>query len=167
VGFTVDNVDAKVTELTADGAMVLQKPGAVAFLADPWGGKIEVLHPDGVPANQLFLISLRSTDPAALQKWMADTFGGTPDKLLGRIDGIKYGDLWIIFQKSDTDTAPSRGRVIDHLGWAVTNMNDTMAAAKAKGYKITREPFASAPLMLGYIEGPNGLAIELTQFAKQ
>lgn len=161
VGFTVDNVDAKTQELVADGAKVLQKPTTVAFLQDPWGGKIEILHPDNTPANRLFLIALHAADPAPLEKWVADTFGGTPDKLLGRFDGVRYDDLWVLFQKGDS--APSKGHTIDHLGWAVPNMNDTMANAKTKGYKVTTEPRSLGAMTIAYIEGPNGLSIELTQ----
>jgi catechol 2,3-dioxygenase-like lactoylglutathione lyase family enzyme len=161
VGFTVDNVDAKTQELVADGAKVLQKPTTVAFLQDPWGGKIEILHPDNTPTNRLFLIALHAADPAPLEKWVADTFGGTPDKLLGRFDGIKYGDVWVLFQQGDG--VPSKGHTIDHLGWAVPNMNDTIANAKAKGYKVTTEPRSLGAMTIAYIEGPNGLSIELTQ----
>jgi catechol 2,3-dioxygenase-like lactoylglutathione lyase family enzyme len=163
VGFTVDSVDAKVTELTDDGAKVLQKPGAVAFLQDPWGGKIEVLHPDGVPTNRLFLVGIRGSDPATVEKWVTENFGGTPDKLLGRIDAIKYGDLWLVFQKSDGDTGPSGGRAIDHIGWAVPDTNKAIAAAKAKNIKVTAEPRNLGPITIGFIEGPNGLAVEMTQ----
>jgi catechol 2,3-dioxygenase-like lactoylglutathione lyase family enzyme len=163
VGFTVDDVDAKTTELTGDGATLLRKTGAVAFLQDPWGGKIEILHPDGVPTNHLFLISLRAADIATLEKWVADNFGGTPDKLLGRVDGIKYGDMWVLFQKSDAETTPSRGHALDHIGWAVPDTNAAIAAAKAKGIKVTIEPRNLGPVTIAFIEGPDGLAIELMQ----
>jgi hypothetical protein len=106
---------------------------------------------------------LRGTDTAALEKWVSENFGGAPDKLLGRFDGIKYGDLWVLFQKSDTDTTPSRGNAIDHIGWAVPDTNSAIAAAKAKGIKVTIEPRNVGPITIGFIEGPNGLAVELTQ----
>jgi predicted enzyme related to lactoylglutathione lyase len=163
VGFTVDDVDAKAAEVAADGGKLLQRINTVAFLQDPWGGKIEILHPDGVASKKLFLIGFRSTDPAALEKWVGDTFGGTPDKLFGRVDGIKYGDMWLIFQKNETETAPSRGHMLDHIGWAVPDTNAAIASAKPRGYKVTIEPRSVPPMTIAFIEGPNGFAVELTQ----
>ena len=164
VGFTVSDVDAKVAEVVADGGKVLMpvRPGQVAFVQDPWGGKVEILHQPN-ESNRLFLISLRSSDPESLMKWVSETVGGQPDKLLGRLDGIKYGDLWIIFQKSDGETTPSRGHAIDHLGWPVPDMADAMAKLKSKGYKITLEPRTAGGRTFAFIEGPNGVAVELTQ----
>ena len=170
VGFTVSDVEAKVAEVVADGGKVLMPVRSgpangvqVAFLQDPWGIKIEAIH---VPneSNRLFLIVLRAPDPEPLLKWVGDSFGGTRDKLMGRFDGLKYGDLWLLVQKSDADVQPSPGHSIDHLGWAVPNMKEDFPMLKSKGFKITVDPpRTSAPLILTYVEGPDGLSVELSQ----
>ncbi len=96
---------------------------------------------------------------------MSDTFGGVRDKYQGRFEGLKYGNLWVLIQKSDMDTAPSSGHAIDHLGWAIPNMDRWLALLKSKGYKITVDPpRQSGPVKLSYIEGPNGISVELTDF---
>ena len=87
----------------------------------------------------------------------------TPDKLFGGADGIKYGDMWLVFQKNETETAPSRGHMLDHIGWAVPDTNAAIASAKTRGYKVTIEPRSVPPMTIAFIEGPNGFAVELTQ----
>jgi lactoylglutathione lyase len=171
IGFTVSDVDATVAGVVADGGKVLIPARdvqglkiRVAFVQDPWGSKVEVLHDPDLP-NRLHLIALRAPDPEPLFKWMSDTFGGVRDKYQGRFEGLKYGNLWVLIQKSDMDTAPSSGHAIDHLGWAVPNMDQWLALLKSKGYKITVDPpRQSGPLKLSYIEGPNGISVELTDF---
>jgi lactoylglutathione lyase len=171
IGFTVSDVDATVAGVMADGGKVLIPARdvqglkiRVAFVQDPWGSKVEVLHDPDLP-NRLHLIALRASDPEPLFKWMSDTFGGVRDKYQGRFEGLKYGNLWILIQKSDMDTAPSSGHAIDHLGWGVPNMDQWLTLLKSKGYKITVDPpRQSGPVKLSYIEGPNGLSVELTDF---
>ena len=172
IGFTVSDVDAKVAEVVSDSGKVLTPardvPGLkirVAFLQDPWGTTIEILHDPDLP-NRLHLIALRAPDPEPLIKWVSETFGGTRDKYQGRFDGLRYGNLWLLIQKSDGEVAPSVGHTLDHLGWPVPNVNEAITQLKSKGYKITSDvPRPSPPLVfLSYLEGPSGLTVELTQF---
>ena len=171
IGFTVSDVDATVAGVEADGGKLLIPARdvqglkiRVAFAQDPWGSKVEVLHDPDLP-NRLHLIALRASDPEPLFKWMSDTFGGVRDKYQGRFEGLKYGNLWVLIQKSDMETAPSPGHALDHLGWAVPNMDQWLTLLKSKGYKITVDPpRQSGPVKLSYIEGPNGLSVELTDF---
>jgi catechol 2,3-dioxygenase-like lactoylglutathione lyase family enzyme len=172
IGFTVSDVDAKVAEVVSDGGKVLTPardvPGLkirVAFLQDPWGTTIEIFHDPDLP-NRLHLIALRAPDPEPLMKWVSETFGGTRGKYQGRFEGLRYGDLWLMIQKSEGEVAPSVGHTLDHLGWPVPNVNEAITQLKNKGYKITSEVARPSPplVFLSYLEGPSGLTVELTQF---
>jgi predicted enzyme related to lactoylglutathione lyase len=173
IGFTVSDVDVKAAEVVGDGGKVLiparDVPGLnirVAFLQDPWGTKVEVIRDPDLP-SRLHLIALRAPDPEPLMKWVSETFGGTPDKYQGRFEGLRYGDLWLLIQKSEGEIAPSVGHTLDHLGWPVPSVNEAVVSQlKSKGYKLTSDtPRPSGPLtFLSYVEGPNGLTVELTQF---
>ena len=44
-------------------------------------------------------VHLRGPDPAAALAWYVSQFGGKTDKLKGQIDGIQYGDVWILAQR--------------------------------------------------------------------
>jgi len=105
-------------------------------------------------------------DPAAALRWYVDTFGGKAGTLKGGIDGVQYGDLWVLVQRGDA--VPSAGHSIDHIGFRPTNLDETVGRLKAKSVKVTSEPraltLASGTTMhIAFIEGPDGVRIELVQ----
>ena len=65
--------------------------------------------------------------------------------------------------KDRTELAPTRGRVIDHIGIAVDDLNAALTAMKAAGVKVTAEPRTVGPIKFAFIEGPDQVAIELIE----
>ncbi len=59
----------------------------------------------------------------------------------------------------------TRGRVIDHLGFSVDDLDSTLARMRNDGVKVTAEPrsLADGRLRFAFIEGPDLVAIELIQ----
>jgi len=169
IGFSFSDLDAKMKELQTPeaGAKVTMAVRDVpnlfklGFIEDPWGVKIEVVQDPETPG--FHHIHLRATDPEGLMKWISDSFGGERAKLKGRIDGLKYGPVWVLAQKSNEETAASNGRAIDHLGWRAVNLDKTSAELKAKGVKFTMEPRAYGSLRIAFVDGPAGLKVELVQ----
>jgi catechol 2,3-dioxygenase-like lactoylglutathione lyase family enzyme len=41
-------------------------------------------------------VHLRVPDPAATLQWYQDMFGGERASLKGRIDGLRYGGVWLL-----------------------------------------------------------------------
>jgi catechol 2,3-dioxygenase-like lactoylglutathione lyase family enzyme len=170
IGFTALDVDAKVKELEAAGAKVLTAardvPGLfrLAFVQDPWGTKLEIAQLSNTPG--LDHVHLRAPDPAQVLAWYKDKFGGESAKLKDRIDGLKYGNMWLLVQRGDA--VPSDGRAVDHIGFRTTDLAAKTTEFKAQGVKYTTEP---RPLKLpsgvvvtyAYLEGPAGAKIELVQ----
>jgi predicted enzyme related to lactoylglutathione lyase len=70
-------------------------------------------------------------------------------------------ELW----KDRTEFATTRGRVIDHLGFAVDDLDATLARLRATGVTVTAEPkeVAGGRLRYAFIEGPDKVAIELLE----
>ena len=64
--------------------------------------------------------------------------------------------------EKDEHAAPSQGRAIDHLGWAVTAVDTKVGDLAAKGLK-TVEPRAVRNLRVAFVEGPGGVRIEMVQ----
>jgi catechol 2,3-dioxygenase-like lactoylglutathione lyase family enzyme len=170
VGFSVPDVDATMTSLVAAGATLLTAardvPGLFkfGFVQDPFGIKLEIVQDAETPG--FHHIHLIAADPDASLAWYATHFGGERQKLKGRIDGLKYTNpnVWLIVQKGEA--APSLGRAIDHLGWAVPNVATTIAALAAAGAKPT-EPRAVRHLTVAFVDGPGGVRVEMVQGRKE
>lgn len=166
-GFSVPDVDAALTSLQAAGAKVVTPardvPGLfkLAFIEDPFGIKIEILQDAETPG--LHHIHLVAADPDASLAFYARHFGGERSKLKGRIDGLKYTNpnVWLLVQKGE-GAAPSQGRAIDHVGWAVPDLAAKLASLAAAGAKTT-EPRPVRHLSVGFTEGPGGVRIEMVQ----
>jgi lactoylglutathione lyase len=169
IGFSASDVDAKVKELEAMGAKVLTPPRDVpglfklAFVQDPWGTKIEI-----APVNESGLdhVHLRGPDPAQVLAWYKEKFGGEAAKLRDRIDGLKYGNVWLLVQRGDA--VPSDGHAIDHIGFRTTDLAAKTTEFKAQNVKFTTEPrplklASGAVVNFAYLESPVGAKVELVQ----
>ena len=170
IGFSVADLDAKMKEFEAAGVKVVNPVRDVAglfklaFIEDPWGTRIEVVQ----DSEKLGLhhIHLRGPDPAAVLAWYKDKFGGETAKMKGRLDGLKYTDVWILVQRGDA--TPSEGHAVDHIGWRTPNLEAKTKELKAQNVKFTTEPrplkLASGTMVnFAYLEGPAGAKIELVQ----
>jgi catechol 2,3-dioxygenase-like lactoylglutathione lyase family enzyme len=170
IGFSVADLDATMSRF-AGGGVKITTPARdvaglfkIAFIEDPWGTRIEVVQdPQRLGLHH---VHLRAPDPAAALAWYVDKFGGKAGKLKGQIDGVEYGDVWILAQRGDA--VPSAGHAIDHVGFRPVHLDDTIVRLKTKGVKVTSEPrsltLASGTTMhIAFIEGADGVRIELVQ----
>ena len=68
------------------------------------------------------------------------------------------------FSKTDTPTITTKGRVLDHIGFDVKNLDAFMKNLAAQGVKIER-PFTPNPAGggLGFVSDPWGTQIELNE----
>lgn len=62
-----------------------------------------------------------------------------------------------------SDFESTRGRVIDHLGFSVTDLEATLKTLRAAGVTITSEPRSLGNIKFAFIEGPDRVGIELIQ----
>jgi catechol 2,3-dioxygenase-like lactoylglutathione lyase family enzyme len=137
-----------------------------AVIEDPWGARIELIEDPGTLG--LHHVHLSVPDPAVTLNWYVDMFGGEAGKLKGQLDGVKYGDVWILADAGDA--VPSAGHAIDHIGWRTPDLLATAAELKAKCLNFTTEPHpgplaSHAPLLMSFAEDPWGVKIELLQRA--
>jgi catechol 2,3-dioxygenase-like lactoylglutathione lyase family enzyme len=167
IGFSFADLDAKMKEWEAVGVKVITPlrpvPGLVkiGFIEDPWGVKIEVVQ--DTETLGFHHVHLRSPDPAASMAWYKQRFGGETAKLKGLLDGLKYGDVWVLFAKGGA--TPSVGHALDHVGWRVANLDKTLD--DLKGIKVlqgvTPLQLATGPVRFSFVEDPSGTRIELVQ----
>jgi len=172
VGFIVNNVQEQVAKWKANGVAVL--PGGnnrldQAYVETPDGLRMEILEDktQAMPIrNEHMHFSVPEADIAKMQAWYAKTFGGKA----GNRNNAPVVDLpgvQLRFAKADKAQAPTKGRVLDHIGFDVKDLQAFIAKIEAEGIKLD-EPYRENPttgVAITYITDPWGTRIELVQRA--
>jgi catechol 2,3-dioxygenase-like lactoylglutathione lyase family enzyme len=172
VGFIVDNVQQRVAQWKAAGLKVL--PGGngrldQAYVETPDGVRMEILEDktQGVAIRGEHVhLSLPDTEIPTAQAWYAKTFGGKA----GTRNNAPVVDLpgvQIRFAKADSKQAPTRGRVLDHIGFDVKDHAAFMKKIEAEGIRPDDAPRANPQggNITSYITDPWGTRIEIVQRA--
>jgi catechol 2,3-dioxygenase-like lactoylglutathione lyase family enzyme len=164
IGFGYPDIHAKMRELREGGVEIVsdveqEGPIKYAFVKDPWGTLIEVV--EDAETSGFHHVHLATTDPQSTLRWYTEAFGGEVSRYAGVIPGIRYGDMWVLAKKVKQEPAPTKGRSIDHLGWAFDDLDAAAVDLKAKGVKFQSEPYAIGTGKIAFIEGPGGVRIEL------
>ena len=171
VGFIVNNVQQRVAQWKAAGVTVL--PGGnnrldQAYVVTPDGVRIEILEDktQSMPVrNEHIHLSLTEAEIPKAQAWYAKTFGG---KAGTRNDApvVDLPGVQLRFAKADTKQVPTRGRVLDHIGFDVKDHAAFVKTIEAAGIKLD-EPVRKGPTgnTITYITDPWGTRIEIVQRA--
>src|SRR5262245_22921686 len=165
-----------------------QYPG-VASIHTPEGERIE-LFDDGLATNLGFTIDNGGSDAtaerhnrklevpiiahhihlnvpqdhvAAAKEWYAAHFGGVRGKRW-RYEAVDLPGININISGVDESKAPTRGRMLDHIGFEVTNLEAFCRELEAAGIKFDR-PYGKLPSGFGlaFLTDPWGTYIELTE----
>jgi catechol 2,3-dioxygenase-like lactoylglutathione lyase family enzyme len=172
VGFIVNNVQEQVAKWKANGVAVL--PGGnnrldQAFVETPDGLRMEILEDktQTMPIrNEHIHFSVPEADIAKMQAWYAKTFGGKA----GNRNNVPVVDLpgvQLRFAKADKAQAATKGRVLDHIGFDVKDLQAFISTIEAQGIKLD-EPYRKNPtsgVAITYITDPWSTRIELVQRA--
>ena len=173
VGFIVSDVQASMARWKAAGVPV--EPGSngrldQCYVTTPDGLRIEILEDksQSVPIRHehvhFFL-------PAAVipeaQAWYVKIFGakaGTrADSPVADVPGAQ-----LRFAKTDKPAVTTKGRVLDHIGFDVRNMDEFVKRLDAAGVKLARPVLRNEQTgdALAFIYDPWGTYIELNQRSK-
>ena len=80
------------------------------------------------------------------------------------LDALKYGSVWLLVQGSGkAELAPTEGRAVDHLGWGFADLEKEAVRLKEMGVNFTLEPMKYRDFKIAFIDGPDGVRIELVQ----
>lgn len=95
--------------------------------------------------------------------WYVRTFGGTPGKR-SNYDAVDLPGVNINISAAPEPTMPTRGRMLDHIGFEVANLEAFCRGLAAKGVAL-ETPFAKSADGVGRatIVDPWGTSIELTE----
>jgi len=177
VGFIVDNVQKRVAEWKAKGVNVL--PGGAlpngggnrldqAFVETPDGVRMEILEDktQAVPIrNEHIHMSLTEAEIPKAQAWYAKTFGGKAGTR-NNAPVVDIPGVQIRFAKADKAQAPTKGHILDHIGFDVKDHPAFVKKIEAEGIKLD-EPPRKVPngSTITYITDPWGTRLEIVQRA--
>jgi catechol 2,3-dioxygenase-like lactoylglutathione lyase family enzyme len=122
---------------------------------------------------------LNVTSITEQKKFFVDTLGGVAVTIAGR-EIVKFPNA-LVFLREQKPTGGNRETTVNHLGFTVPNLRQTLDKLKANGYRIvTREEAASnvtvkddigtypgRTIGLAYVLGPDDLKLELVENKEQ
>jgi catechol 2,3-dioxygenase-like lactoylglutathione lyase family enzyme len=170
VGFIVQNTQEAVAKWKAAGVTVL--PGGTgrtdqAFVETGDGLRIEILE----NKDQKFPIqhhhihfNVPDSEIPKIQAWYAGWFGAVPGKRGANIAADIPGAN-LSFSRADAALPTTKGRVLDHIGFDVKNLEAFTKKFEAAGGKLDR-PFTRNQQTggaLAFIYDPWGTYIELNE----
>jgi catechol 2,3-dioxygenase-like lactoylglutathione lyase family enzyme len=168
-GFFMKSVPETVAKMKAAGYKVetANNPGQ-AFVTGPQEIRVE-LYEDAAMAGPVRMhhVHLFVPDPKEAQAWYDKNFGATAGKR-GQYDTSNVPGAELTMAKSDTPQATTKGRVLDHIGFEVASIDDTVKRLQAAGIAIenngvVRTSPNASKLHIAFLTDPWGTYIELTQ----
>src|SRR5215467_1972339 len=194
VGFTVPSVPAMAMKLAAAGYQETTgrepKPGEAppatsgtsavygrfAYFIGPDGAKIELVTSDQkdappIVAHHIHFINKQYVE---MQQWYMKAFDATlrpgqTDFFIGAdLPGVGYSLNFFRWEGDQSMThVPTAGRVVDHVGFEVKNLDAFCKALEAKGIEVI-QPYkkrdaAMNDIATAMIVDPWGVSIELTE----
>jgi len=166
ISFSMTSVEEVTAAIVADGGTQLgdfvEFSGMkIAFVEDPWGTKIELI--DDPETRGLHHLHLSSPEPQETLEWYQRNFGGDIVQWKGVLPAINYSDVWLIVARANGDVIPTQGTSMDHLGWAAENLDDLGEVFASNGVEFTMEPRPFRGIRISFIEGPDGVRIEVVE----
>jgi catechol 2,3-dioxygenase-like lactoylglutathione lyase family enzyme len=174
VGFIVDNVQKRVAEWKAKGVKVL--PGGAlpgggnrldqAYVETPDGVRMEILEDkmQTVPIrNEHIHFFLPAAEIPKAVEWYAKTFGGQA-ATRNNAPVVNLPGVQLRFNPADTKQAPTRGRVLDHIGFDTNDHPAVVKRLEGMGIKLDQPVGKGATgNTITYITDPWGTRIEIVQ----
>ncbi len=181
ISFSLPDLAAKMAELEdagvygsgvrlqryPDGSTWQDVPGwfKAGFIFDPWGTRIELIE----DADHLGFhhVHLSSTDPAATLAWYRDVLGGEDSSLSGQ-NAVQFGDVWVLAMEHPAGVpAATNGRAIDHIAFAVSDLDDVAGDMRGQGVEFAEAPSvpdnARAPAKRAFVVGPDNVKLALVE----
>ncbi len=159
-GSTVPSIGLKVRDLAAilerakaASARIQDQSSSHAVIFGPDDVRIEMTAEPTLPtAVGGESIQVTIPDTAAARAWYEKTFGA--------IAGVK-----LEFSKSETPPEATKGRVLDHIGFEITNLKEFTRKLAASGQKVDLMylKLPDSGVAIGFVTDPWGTFIELTE----
>jgi catechol 2,3-dioxygenase-like lactoylglutathione lyase family enzyme len=164
-GFHVQSVADTLEKIKPLGLKVEQNNPQQAFITGPEDIRVELLEDKTISSPiEMHHVHLFVTDPLEVQAWYVKHFGAIAGKR-SRFDIANIPGAELSFSKADTAQAPTKGRSLDHIGFEVQNLDETVKRLEAEGLKFDIQPrmAPNGTTKIAFLTDPWGTYIELTQ----
>ena len=182
ISFSFPDLTAKMAELESvgvrgsgvrlqrfpDGSTLRDVPGLfkMGFIFDPWGTRIELV--EDTDSLGFHHIHLSATDPEATLAWYRDVMGGEPASLKGRLNGLRFDDVWLLVEEHAEGTpATTEGRAIDHIAFVVPDLDSAAAAMRQQGVVFQQGPGvpenARTAAQRAFVAGPDNVRVAVVE----
>lgn len=166
-GFTfVTRAEAPATLTVADDmAYVPDQKTSIAYVMGPDDVKVELVEVKGQSTPiALHHIHYYGAKPEEMRAWYAKTFGAAPG-MRGSFLAADLPGVNLTFSPTTDAVAPTKGRVLDHVGYEVKDLEAFCARLTAAGVTFDRPYSKNAALGIGlaFFTDPFGTYIELTE----
>jgi len=106
-------------------------------------------------------VHLNVSDIEVDKRLFIDVFGGEFVEK-GPLAAVKWPNMLVALTQR-APTGPSQGTPMDHFGFKVRSMPDTLTALRAAGYQVQREFTGVEGFPNAYVLGPDGLRLEMQE----
>jgi catechol 2,3-dioxygenase-like lactoylglutathione lyase family enzyme len=174
VGFTVPSVEQAMAKWKATGLKTeAGRDDQQGFVFTPDDlMKIEILEDRSLTVPIAFhhihffvadSASSGADSVAEIKAWYAQIFGAKPGKR-GAFEADDLPGVNLTFSKSGSPTVGTKGRMLDHIGFEVKNLEAFSKSLETSGVKL-EHPYTKLPegLALARLTDPWGTCIELTE----
>jgi catechol 2,3-dioxygenase-like lactoylglutathione lyase family enzyme len=169
VGFLVPNVQQAVARWKAAGVDVA--PGSNGRTDQAWvvtadGLRVEILEDKSqtipIRHHHVHFYVPASAIPE-MQAWYVKHFGATAG-MRGKFQAADIPGANLTFTETDKATVPTKGRILDHIGFDVKDLAAFAKQLEADGIKLD-QPISTAPTgsKLTFLHDPWGTSIELNE----
>ena len=180
LGFRVPDLNALVGKLKAAGIEIVTTgvvAGAqgdihhlpdqdvyIAFAKGPDGMRVELMEHKALDRMVSHHIHIFTEDDESTQAWYVKHFGGKPG-MRGRFRKADVPGIELTFAPSEPAPEATKGRVLDHIGFEVDDLEAFCKRLEGAGVKFD-VPFRrieSIGLSVAFLTDPWGTYIELTE----
>jgi catechol 2,3-dioxygenase-like lactoylglutathione lyase family enzyme len=122
---------------------------------------------------------LAVSDVDAHKKFWADTLGGTVVRISPTTEAVRFPNVFLLM-RAQAPTGGSKGTTVNHIGFSVPDLRQTVDRIKARGYRlVTREEVAAtqevkddiavlgANASIAFVMGPDEVKVELVEVRAQ
>jgi len=168
-GFKMITADSVAANVKVTDDIAASSPTTnLAFVLGPEDVKVELVEMKSqkipIQLNHIHFFGEMNTE---MQAWYAKTFGATmlPARPGSAFVQDQLPGVFLNFTPSPTPTVGTTGRVIDHIGFEIKDLEAFTKKLEAQGIKLDR-PYTKIPqlgIAIAFIKDPWGTSIEMSE----